>query len=73
MFNWLRAMGKNIEDAYDAFKEYKGKTSYAELGLELPTPMEQDGSNADEWSHMSDYDAMGCSPISGYEQGDVNI
>ena len=62
MFHWLKAIGGSIDSAYETFKQYEGKASYTKLGLGLPTPMEKDDDYTSEWSHMSDYDAMGLSP-----------
>ena len=59
MFHWLKAIGGSIDRAYETFQKYEGKASYTRMGLELPTPMEKDDDCTREWSHMSDYDAMG--------------
>ena len=32
------------------------------MGLEAPTPIEQDAGHTEEWSHMSDYDDAGMAP-----------
>ena len=69
MFNWLRAAGWEVKDAYKAFEHYNGKVSYQQLGLQPPTPMEKDEHCTDGWSHMSDYDDFGKSPT---EDDDVN-
>ena len=57
-----------MEDRFEAFKQYRGKTSYKELGLDLPTPMDEED-NDSEWSHMSDYDDMGFAPSECGNQG----
>ena len=62
MFHWLRAVGRNIDEAYEAFEEYRGRASYEELGLNHPGPLLQDERYTDEWSHMSDYDNTGVAP-----------
>ena len=61
MFHWLQSIGRQVSEAYEAFREYNGRASYEELSLEKPAPMiqEDDGS---ELSHMSDYDNMGFIP-----------
>ena len=60
MFHWLRSIGRQMIEAYIAFEEYKGRTSYQEMELDKPRqiPRDDDGS---EWSHMSDYDEFGLS------------
>ena len=66
MFHWLKAVGGRMEDRFEMFEDYQGKASYRKLGLEVPTPMEKD-EDGSEWSHMSDYDDMGWSPINERE------
>ena len=39
MFKWLRATGRRIEEAHQAFQDYHGKAGFEELGLSRPTPM----------------------------------
>lgn len=36
MFHWLRAIGGSIDEAYNHFRDYKGKESHVQLGLEMP-------------------------------------
>ena len=57
MVHWLRAVGKSINVADEAFDEYKGRASYEELGLKCPEPLPQDDEYAEDWSHMSEYDS----------------
>ena len=59
-----------MED-YRPFEEYKGKTIYMQLGLEPPKPMGHGEGHSDEWSQMSDYDAMGMAP--GNEEYDIDM
>ena len=33
MFHWLQAIGRRTDEAYEAFGEYTGRTSYEELDL----------------------------------------
>ena len=42
MFNWLKAAGWEVKDAYTAFEHYQGKMSYDQLGLEPPRPIPKD-------------------------------
>ena len=58
MFHGLKAIGGNMSDAYDHFRNYNGKESYDDLKLSKPEPMNKIQSDDDEsvWSHMSDYD-----------------
>ena len=64
MFHWLKAVGGNVMNAYDHFKDYIGKESYDEMKLDRPAPMSKTESEGDEsiWSHMSDYDEFGLAP-----------
>ena len=64
MFHWLKHVGGSIEEAYRYFEQYEGMKSHLELQLDEPTTMqrEDDEYNGSEWSHMSDYDAMGMAP-----------
>ena len=71
MFHWLKHIGGKIEDAYHHFEDYKGMLSYQELNLDVPNPLPRDDDDeGSEWSHMSDYDESGSSPI-GDEDPDV--
>ena len=71
MFHWLRSIGRQMIEAYIAFEEYKGRTSYQEMELDKPRqiPRDDDGS---EWSHMSDYDEFGLSPVGDEDQNRCN-
>ena len=62
MFHWLKAMGGSIEEAYNHFKEYRGKASYTQLGLTPLDSTEEEESGDGGSSHMSNYDAMGLAP-----------
>lgn len=74
MFHWLKATGKRISEAYKAFEEYEGRTSYEKIRLEPLEPMEQEEGYTEEWSHMSDYDDMCLAPGHGEGTEDgVNI
>ena len=72
MFHWLKAIGRPINEAYVALKEYKGKTSYRELNLHKPETTFQD-ENDSEWSHVSDYDEFGLSPIGDAKESDESL
>ena len=61
MFNWLRAAGWDLKDAYKAFDMYQWERSYDQLGLEPPQTIPKDEDDS-EWFHLSDYDEMGMSP-----------
>ena len=50
MFHWLKATGRRVDEAYEAFRNYNGKASYEELGLGIPTPMPQEEDDS-EWTH----------------------
>ena len=66
MFHWLKETGKQINEAYVAFENYKGKLSYEELGLSRTKPLIQDEDDS-SWSHMSDYDEFGLPTDVGQE------
>ena len=68
MFHWLKAIGGNVGDAHEEFERYKGRASYEEFGLEHPIPLQQDDGVEHGWSHMSDYDDMGWSPVDADER-----
>ena len=72
MFHWLKHVGGKLGDAYEHFKQYKGKQSYDELQLRRPDPMpkDPDDDGHSEWSHMSDYDELGMADSCEEEEPD---
>ena len=48
MFNWLRAAGWDVKDAYQAFETYRGKASYEQMNLQPPVPMNHEDGYQEE-------------------------
>ena len=38
MFHWLKEIGRDMQEKFEAFRTYQGESSYREAGLELPSP-----------------------------------
>ena len=55
-FHWLKRIGGEVNDAYEHFRNYRGKQRYDERKLDEPTPYpkEDDNDSCSVWSHMRD-------------------